>query len=174
MPSYQQEFFQKILGLRMSDRPKSVGVLANTVQSFEVFRDFITSTTITVLIDIPFVMLFIFIISLIGGDIYIIPLLMLPVVIIAGILLQYPLIKITRESYQYAAEKQATLIESLSGIETIKTCDAEGNQQERWESVVTRSAKLGAKTKIFNDIKHQFHLNLSATGRRKCCGVWRI
>ncbi len=152
------KIFSKILGIQMGSRPRSVGALANTVQSFEVFRDFITSTTITILVDIPFVFLFIFIISLIGGDIYMLPLVMLPIVIIVGILLQWPLIKLTRQSYQYSAEKQATLIESLGGIETIKTCGAEGAQQQRWESVVTRSAKLGSKLRFISTLSVNFTL----------------
>lgn len=44
--------FQQILGIKMNVRPGSVGAFANTVQSFELFRDFITSTTITVLVDL--------------------------------------------------------------------------------------------------------------------------
>ena len=150
------KIFSKILGVQMGARPSSVGALANTVQSFEVFRDFITSTTITILVDIPFVFLFIFIISLIGGDLYMLPLVMLPIVIIVGILLQWPIIKLTRQSYQYSAEKQATLIESLSGIEAIKTCGAEGSQQQRWESVVTRSAKLGSKLRFISTLSVNF------------------
>ncbi len=60
--------FQQVLGLNMTDRPKSVGSLANTVQSFESFRDFITSSTMTVFVDLPFVVIFLFVIYLIGGN----------------------------------------------------------------------------------------------------------
>lgn len=143
--------FQQILGIKMASRPQSVGALANSVQSFEIFRDFMTSTTITVLVDLPFVFLYISVIYMIGGNLALIPLAMIPLVLIIGILLQLPLIKLTQESYQHAAEKQATLIESLSGAEAIKTSSAEGTMQSRWEQVVAISAKLGMKLRMLSN-----------------------
>jgi ATP-binding cassette subfamily C protein LapB len=150
--------FCQILGIQMKDRPHSVGALANTVQSFEVFRDFITSTTITILVDLPFVFLYIFIVSLLGGNLYLIPLLMLPVVIIVGFILQWPLIRLTKRSYQYSAEKQATLIESLSGVESIKSYGAESYLQTRWEQVVTQASKLGTKLRLVTNLSVNFTL----------------
>lgn len=150
--------FSQILGLQMKERPHSVGALANTVQSFEIFRDFITSTTVTVLVDLPFVFLYIFIVHLIGGPLFLIPLLMLPVVILVGVILQWPLIKLTKRSYQFSAEKQATLIESLSGVEAIKSCGAESYLQTRWENVVTMAAKLGSKLRFITNLSVNFTL----------------
>ncbi|CZK95361.1 type I secretion system permease/ATPase [Legionella pneumophila] len=133
--------FQQVLGLSMANRPKSVGSLANTVQSFEVFRDFITSTTMTVLVDLPFVFIFLFVIYLIGGVLFWIPFLVLPTIFITGLLLQWPLIRLTRKFYQYGAEKQATLFESLATIETVKTTGAESVLQSRWERIINESSK---------------------------------
>jgi ATP-binding cassette subfamily C protein LapB len=133
--------FQQVLGLSMDTRPKSVGSLANTVQSFELFRDFITSSTMTVLVDLPFVFIFLFVIYLIGGNLFWIPFIVLPIILIIGFLLQWPLIKLTRKSYQYSAEKQATLFESLSAIETVKTTGAESILQSRWEKIIDEASK---------------------------------
>lgn len=133
--------FQQVLGLSMSSRPKSVGSLANTVQSFEVFRDFITSSTMTVVIDLPFVIIFLIVIYLIGGNLVWIPFMVIPFIFIIGLLLQWPLIKLTRKSYQFSAEKQATLFESLAAIEAVKTSGAESKLQSRWEKVIDEAAK---------------------------------
>ncbi len=46
--------FSKVLGIRMADRPASVGAFANNVQEFESLREFVTSATITALVDLPF------------------------------------------------------------------------------------------------------------------------
>lgn len=150
--------FSQILGINLKCRPQSVGAFANIVQSFEVFRDFITSTTITILVDLPFVFLYIFIIYLLGDNLFLIPFLMLPVVVIVGIILQLPLIKLTKKSYQCGAEKQSTLIESLSGIESIKSCGAEGNLQSRWEKVIIMAAKIGNKLRLITNISTNFTL----------------
>lgn len=76
--------FEQILGIRMADRPQSVGAMTNTVHAFESFRDFITSASITTLIDFPFILLFIAIIWVLGGPIVLIPLLLIPVIIGIG------------------------------------------------------------------------------------------
>lgn len=133
--------FQQVLGLSMTNRPRSVGSLANTVQSFEAFRDFITSSTMTILVDLPFVCIFLFVIYLIGGSLFWIPFIVIPVILIVGLLLQWPLINLTRKAYQFSAEKQATLFESLSSIETVKTTGAESILQSRWEQIVNEASK---------------------------------
>lgn len=143
--------FEQILGINMLARPKSVGALANTVQSFEVFRDFITSSTITVLIDLPFSLLYILVIYFIAGYLFLVPLLIIPLILAIGLVLQWPLIRLTRQSYQFAAEKQATLFESLSNIEAIKTTGAESVLQSRWEQLIHLAAKNGIKLRMVSN-----------------------
>ncbi|RAP37838.1 type I secretion system permease/ATPase [Legionella quinlivanii] len=150
--------FQQILGVNMKDRPKSVGALSNTVQSFEVFRDFITSGTMTVLVDLPFVAIFILVIYFIGGNLFLIPLIIVPIIFIVGFILQLPLVRLTKQSYQLAAEKQATLFESLANIETVKTVGAESALQSRWEQLIRLSAKTGMKLRSVSNIS----MNLTA------------
>lgn len=143
--------FYQILGMKMENRPQSVGGFVNVVQSFEVFRDFITSSTVTVLVDLPFVFLFILIIYLIGGSLFIIPLAVLPIAIFVGLIIQLPLINLTKQSYQCGAEKQATLVEAIQGAEALKCARAEGNMQQRWEQVVLNSAKIGNKLRFYSN-----------------------
>ncbi len=140
--------FEHILGIQIGARPSSVGAFANVIQSFEGFRDFITSTTITVLVDLPFVFLYLFVIYYLGGNLVFVPLTVLPIVFIMGFLLQAPLTRLTKTSFQLASEKQATLIESLAGIEAIKSSGAEGMMQGRFENVVIYAAKLGAHLRL--------------------------
>ncbi|HRD68631.1 MAG TPA: type I secretion system permease/ATPase [Legionella sp.] len=141
--------FQQVLGLSMVNRPRSVGALANTVQSFEVFRDFITSSTMTVLVDLPFVFIFLFVIYLIGGNLVWIPFIVVPVIFLIGLILQWPLIRLTRKAYQYSAEKQATLFESLSAIETVKTTGAESILQSRWEKIIKEASNNSMHLRFF-------------------------
>lgn len=145
------KIFQQILGLRMNERPKSVGALANTVQSFELFRDFITSGTMTILVDLPFVVIFLLVIYLIGGSLFWIPMLVVPTIFLIGFLLQLPLIRLTRKSYQLSAEKQATLIESLSAIEAVKTTGAESKLQNRWEEIIKLASENGMRLRFISN-----------------------
>lgn len=146
--SMSATIFEHILGIRSDARPSSVGAFANTVQSFEGFRDFITSTTITVLVDLPFVCLYLLVIYSLGGNLVIVPLCAIPVVFFLGIALQSPLSRLTKSNFALSSEKQATLIESLSGIEAIKSTGAEGLMQGRFEQVVIYAAKIGVKLRF--------------------------
>jgi len=148
--------FERILGVRMEVRPPSVGAMANTVHAFEAFRDFITSASISVLIDLPFTLIFIIVIWLIAGNLALVPLIAIPIVIGVGLLLQKPLTELVQESYRFAAQKQATLIEALIGVETLKSLAAESPIQRKWERVTCLAAGLGTKLRFLANFSTNF------------------
>lgn len=155
--------FSQTMGIKMAARPNSIGAFANSIQSFEFFRDFITSTTVTVLVDIPFFVIFILVLFYIGGPVIgSIPLVMVPIVLIVSLMLNAPLRRLIQRSYTYGAEKHAVLYESLSGAETIKTENAEGHMQGRWERIVGLAANLGNRLRVISN----FGLNFSAMAQQ--------
>ncbi len=139
--------FEQMMGIRMESRPESVGNFANNMQQFDSFRDFFTSTTISTLIDLPFILFFIVIIYSLGGYVAIVPLVAIPLVILAGLWIQGPLNKAVKESYRYSGQKHAMLFESLAGVETIKSLSAESPLQRKWEHAVGMAAKCGTKVR---------------------------
>ena len=142
--------FERVLGIKMSARPSSVGAYANNLQEFDSFRDFFTSATMTVVIDFPFVFLFIFIIWLIGGPLAIIPLTVLPVSLLAGYIIQRALTGKINDLLRHSSQKQALLIEVLTGLEMVKSLGAEGATQKRWEQLAGTLAHLGLKTRFLS------------------------
>ena len=144
--------FEKVMGIKMENRPKSVGAFANNLSEFESFRDFLTSATLTTLIDLPFLFIFLAVIYMIGGNLAVIPLVVLPLAIIGGILVQKPLKNTINELFKYSAQKGATLIESLTNLDSIKQNGAEGQMQSRWEKNVGHIARLGLKSRFYSSI----------------------
>lgn len=142
--------FEKAMGLRMEARPASVGSFASNIHEFESFREFITSATITALVDLPFVILFIAVIFWIGGPVGVIPLAAVPLIVLIGVVLQRSLGEIIQMSFRCAAQKQGLLIESLSTIETVKAISAEGILQRKWEQLVGTVARLGIKARTLS------------------------
>jgi len=140
--------FEKVLGLKSAVRPRSVGSLANNLQEFEMFRDFITSATITAVIDLPFVALFLVIIFWLGGATVLVPILAMPIIIGLGIILQRPLQNIIQQSFRVSSQKQAVLIETLTGMETIKAVGAESASQRKWEQIIGEQNRLGLSSRI--------------------------
>jgi ATP-binding cassette subfamily C protein LapB len=142
--------FEKVLGLKTAGRPRSVGGLANTIHEFEGFRDFITSATITTLIDLPFVILFLIIVQWLGGWLVLVPLTAIPLIILTSLLLQRPLEATLRESLRLGSQKQATLIETIGGIESIKAIGADTPVQRKWEKILGESGRLGIRAKMLS------------------------
>ena len=142
--------FEKALGLRMEARPTSVGSFASNMHEFESFREFITSATITALVDLPFVFIFISVIFWVGGPLGYVPLLAVPLIILIGVLLQRSLGEIIQLTFRLSAQKQGLLIESLSTIETVKSLSAEGTLQRKWEQLVGTVARLGIKARTLS------------------------
>ena len=142
--------FASVLGIRMAGRPASVGAFANNVQEFESFRDFVTSATVTALVDLPFALLFIGVMAWIGGPIAWVPVIAFPVIVGFGLALQGPLSRVVQETYRHAGQRQATLVESLAGLETIKTQRAEGPAQRRWEQSIGQIALLGLRARFLS------------------------
>jgi ATP-binding cassette subfamily C protein LapB len=142
--------FERAMGLRMEVRPQSVGSFASNVQEFESFREFITSATITALVDLPFVIIFILTIYWIAGPLAYVPALTVPLLLIVGLILQRPLGDVIQNTFRTGAQKQGVLIESLSAIETIKAVSAEGPLQRKWEQLVGTLSKLGIKARTLS------------------------
>lgn len=139
--------FEQIMGMTMKVRPASAGVLAANMKEFETLRDFFTSATISALVDLPFVLLFIGIIALIGGPIAFVPLAGIPLIIGMGLLLQKPLQKIIKESLHESALKNALLFETITGLETIKVQAAEGHTQRNWEELTEKASRTAVRSR---------------------------
>lgn len=142
--------FEKAMGLRMEARPASVGSFASNLHEFDAFREFITSATITALIDLPFVFIFIVVIFWVGGVVGVVPLLAVPVIILIGLSLQRQLGEIIQQTFRLSAQKQGLLIESIGAMETIKSLSGEGVLQRKWEQLVGTVARLGIKARTLS------------------------
>ena len=139
--------FAKVNNIRMASRPRSVGAFAKNLQEFDSIRDFITSASITTLVDIPFMFLIVGVIWLIGGPMAYIPLITITLVLVYSIVIQAPLRKSIEEGQKTSLQKNAVLIESLSNAESVKLNNAQGTLQQHWESAVGNIADWGLKTR---------------------------
>ena len=142
--------FEQVMGLRMEARPRSVGAFANQLSEVESFREFITSATLTTVIDLPFALLFLAVIAWIGGPLVYVPLALMPIVILFGWRAQARLRVLVQQSMRQASQKHATLIETLTGFETLRSIGAAGPIQRRWEQVIGTMARLGMRSRLLS------------------------
>lgn len=139
--------FQQVLTMEMRYKPTSVGKFSNNLREFESLRDFFTSATLISLIDLPFLILYIVLIAYLGLFIVIVPIVILPLAFLSAYAIQQPLKKSVQASLQSAAQKNAIIVESITGLEAIKSLGAEGIIQNKWEQAVTANARYSLRSR---------------------------
>lgn len=153
-----RRIFDQILDLQMRARKGSTGALASTLREFESLRDFFTSATLVAVVDLPFILMFIGVIYLISGPLAIVPALAVPFVLIVGIAVQPILSRLAEKSFADGQSKQGVLVETLSGLETIKAAGAQRRMRARWEDAIARQSDHGLKSRAVT----QFAINATA------------
>jgi len=142
--------FEKVLDIKMEEKPSSIGSFANNLRDFETVRNFISSSTIATLVDMPFLFIFLFIVWLIGGYMVFIPIIMSLLVLIYTFAIKSPLQKQINLTHQASSNKNSVLVESLMNLETIKVMGANGNAQWAWEEANGYIADVGLKSKLLS------------------------
>lgn len=142
--------FEKVLDLKMSSVPNSVGSLANILKEFESIRGFLTSSTIALLIDIPFIFIFLITIYFIGGALVMVPISIIIMILIYTYYAKLKLSDSIKQSYDAGSNKNGVLIESLSSIETIKSLGATGYSQWKWEEATSKIADKSINSKMIS------------------------
>ncbi|MCX4188609.1 ABC transporter transmembrane domain-containing protein, partial [Methylophaga sp. OBS4] len=142
--------FEKVMAVKMAARSNSVGSFANSMQEFESFRDFFTSATLTTLIDLPFAFLFIAVIWLVAGPVAYIPLAVIPVIILVSLIIQIPLGRTIQQLFRHSGQRSSTLIETLTGLETIKSIGAETPIQRKWEQTIGFMTKYSQRARLLS------------------------
>ncbi|HEX8593401.1 MAG TPA: type I secretion system permease/ATPase [Pseudomonas sp.] len=126
--------FERITGMAMKARPATIGGFAQSIHDFQGLRDFLTAVTLTSMIDLPFAAFMLVVIGLLGGWLVVIPLLAFALTFLFAWLIQIRLRDTVQKSLSLGAERQALLIETLGGLETLKACGAQGQRQHQWET----------------------------------------
>ncbi len=141
---------EQVLGIRLEQRPNSVGSFASNLRSFETVRDFITSATITTLIDIPFGLIFIVVMAWISWPMVIPVILGAILILIYSFSVQTKMHDLSETMYRAGAIRNATLIESLVGLETVKALGIEGQMQRKWERSAHFLTEVTSKLRLLS------------------------
>lgn len=141
---------ERVLGMKLSERPVSVGSFASSLQSFESIRSFISSATVLAFVDLPFVLLFTVVIAIISWPLILPILLGIVAAIIYAAAVQQKMHSLSESSMQASAQRNAILVESLQGLETLKTTGAEGRMQAIWEQTTLLLSRTSVKMRMLS------------------------
>ena len=154
-----RRLFDRILTLTPNEQRQKTGAMAGTIREFESLREFFNSSTLVILIDLPFVFFFIYVIYLIAGPLAYIPLIAVPLVMIVGLGIQPFLARITRGSIESGMNKQAVLVETLSGLETVSATGSGNLMKKRYEDALNNQSDSGNKIRALS----MFIINFAAS-----------
>lgn len=143
--------FRQAMNVRLLDRPGGAAGITNNIRDFEMVREFFASSTFVSLIDLMFIGIFIAVLFSIVGPIAYVPLVALPIVIVLALFAQIPIGRTVEKAQQVATKRHVVLVESLFGIETIKSLNAEPVMQKEWEKAVSQSALISGRTRFWSN-----------------------
>ena len=127
-----QKIFGRVLGLPLSARQGNTGALAARVSEYAVVRDFFASTTIVLMVDIAFLVLFVAVIAYIAQWLALVPIVAIILMAIAGFYLQRKVTDAARDAQADHGLQQTLLVESVAGMETLKSMTGERAMMSRW------------------------------------------
>jgi ATP-binding cassette subfamily C protein LapB len=125
--------FEKVMDLKISAIPKPVGSFASVLKEFESIRSFMASSTISILIDMPFVVIFLFTIYFVSGHLVWVPVVAIAIIITYTYSIKNRMLESVKESSGASSLKNGVLIESISNLETIKSLNSLSLFQYKWE-----------------------------------------
>ena len=142
---YSQKLFEKVMNLPMAERQGSTGAFAKRVSEYEGVRDFFASTSVVLLVDIGFLLVFLVLITVLAGWLVLVPIVGIAIMLTAGVLLQRRMAGAAQDAQADSSLQHSVLVESISGIETLKAARAEGQMLGRWRRYAAMSASTQEK-----------------------------
>lgn len=140
--------FGHALRIKNSQRPRSTGTFISQIRELEHVRELMTSTTVTALADLPFFFLFCGILWYIAGALVWVPVVALLLMILPGLLIQRPLRRMGSEAMRESSLRSAMLVESVQGVEDIKSLQAEQRFQRQWNHYNAVTAEVNLRLRL--------------------------
>lgn len=141
---------EHVMSVPMEHKPASSGNLASYMQSFESVRSFVSSLTLVALADLPFLLLFIVIVTMISWP------LAVPIIVGSAAIMIYSYINhtkmraLTDEGMEASTLRTILLLDGLSNMETVKSFNIQGNVQSRWEQLTIVLSNNAAKMRLLS------------------------
>ena len=158
-----QQVFEHLLQLRLDAQPRSLGTLAAQITSLETVRRFFTATVIFALIDLPFALMFLAFIMVIGGKVAWVYVLLLPAAVLLGLVTQWRLKGLARDQLSRSNERQGLLVDSIRGAESIRSNNAANQFAAEWRQLTQSINRYGIAQRAFSSLSSVTTSSLSVT-----------
>ncbi|HEY0446064.1 MAG TPA: type I secretion system permease/ATPase [Allosphingosinicella sp.] len=144
--------FAKLLSIRLDQKRGSTGALAGVIRELETLRDFFASATITAIVDVPFLVITLAVIAIIGGPVVFVPLFLIPLVIVAGLVTQPAMDRLSAKAMGEGLLKQSVLVETIGGLETVKSSGAAPIVTRRWHAAMEDHSATSLHQRLVSNV----------------------
>jgi len=150
------KIFKQVLNIKLDEKPSSTGQFVSRLQSFESVRDFFTSATIVALVDVPFIILFLFVIFFFAGPLGWVPVAAILIILIFSFIIQQKTKVLSEKSSKEDQLKQTTLHETVSGLEVIKSIGAYSRMKAHWDQALIQTTYFNEKLQFLSQLNTNF------------------
>jgi ATP-binding cassette subfamily C protein LapB len=127
--------YERFTRIRLDKLPQSVGTMSGQMRGYESIRGFLATITSYLVVDMPFVLFYVFLIAFIAGYLAFIPLLFLSLALIVGLYFYKKIMHLANNINEAVNLKTGLLVESIEGAETIKSGQGGWRLLSRWRDV---------------------------------------
>lgn len=151
-----RRIFDHVLDMKLAHKPQSSGAFANSLKDFESVKDFFTSATMIGFVDLPFSLLFIFVIGLVAGPFAAVLFTVMAVVALVAFLVQLPVRQKVKDLMASSQKKHGILIETIQNLETVKAIRADGALRAKYTDTLNDAAASGQSSRFYSSIGVNF------------------
>lgn len=144
--------FGRLINIRLDLKRGSTGALTGMMRELETLRDFFASATMTALVDVPFIIVTLAFIAVIGGPVVFVPLAAIPIVVGAGWLTRPALDRLAARSLNEGQNKQTVLVEAVGALEMVKTSGAGALLGKRWRRAIEAHSDSSMRQRLVSTI----------------------
>lgn len=145
-----QKIYARVMAMPLAAKTGHTGNLVARISEYAVVRDFFAATTITLIVDVFFLFIFIGFIAIIAGPLALIPLVIIAAMILLGIKLQRQITDTARDAQADYGLQQTQLVESIAGLETLKSIAGEGEMLGRWRRISDMASRSQKRLREVN------------------------
>ncbi len=148
--------FRHLLNLPMGYfQARRVGDSVARVRELENIRQFLTGNAITVVLDVLFSVVFIAVMLFYSGWLTVVVLASLPLYLVISLLITPLLRARLHEKFNRGAENQAFLVETVSGIDTLKAMAVEPQMTRDWDKQLAGYVAAGFRAATVSTVAHE-------------------
>lgn len=130
---------------------RKVGNIISRVRELDQIREFITNKSVSVIIDLFFSTVFLIVMFIYSKFLTFIVLLIVALIAILYVTMTPELRSRLEHKFQMSAQSNSYLVESVTGIQTVKSLSIEGIMQKKWNDYLGRYVKSGFNLSIMSN-----------------------